>query len=405
MVCNDNTPDTTYGLSRRVNERSDLECFDAAAAAAFEFNLCIGDIDIEDLNATGVFFTRSSRGGGLGDRKSKIDRIMVNPKWQDCLPKSEGGFCSSWYYCRCPIVVTILPNGGQWTSYGKAGIEVEEEVGSQSTGDPNWMALERDALHKYIDLSNAEESFKKQKSRGLSLAKVPDAFKDGLIRAISADGVRALVLMALMLFFFQKELGVVGEDVTLAVQSFSIGFLLHAWSATNTNMEFQMEHLLITLNADMQKMPTFLSGVSMETTEEIKTILPIPNGFLPVKYRSLLKGFFLWTVAALKKTGATVQWSVVCPPRSKGAWGDGKNIFLWLDNWHPIDPFYKQLGGGVVRNLGSSLQARVSSITCNGDWVLWSPASDGRFSVKSALKMIRNSNPRVLCCMVPRACS
>ena len=46
-----------------------------------------------------------------------------------------------------------------------------------------------------------------------------------------------------------------------------------------------MEHLLITLNADMQKMPIFLSGVSMETTEEIKTILPIPNGFLPVKYR------------------------------------------------------------------------------------------------------------------------
>ena len=38
-------------------------------------------------------------------------------------------------------------------------------MGSQSTGDPNWMALERDALHKYIDLSNAEESFKKQKSR------------------------------------------------------------------------------------------------------------------------------------------------------------------------------------------------------------------------------------------------
>ena len=67
----------------------------------------------------------------------------------------------------------------------------------------------------------------------LSLAKVPDAFKDGLIRAISADGVRAVVLMALMLVFFQKNWVVVGEDVTLAVQSyFSIGFLLHAWSAT-----------------------------------------------------------------------------------------------------------------------------------------------------------------------------
>ena len=38
------------------------------------------------------------------------------------------------------------------------------------------------------------------------------------------------------------------------------------------------------LQPNMQKSAIFLSGVSMETTEEIKTILPIPNGFLHVKY-------------------------------------------------------------------------------------------------------------------------
>ncbi|GFY92809.1 hypothetical protein Acr_08g0012050 [Actinidia rufa] len=142
------------------------------------------------------------------------------------------------------------------------------------------------------------------------------------------------------------------------------------------------------LQPNVQKRAIYLSGVSMETTEEIKTIFPIPNGFLPVKYRgilgefeSLLKGF-LWTGAALKKTGAKLQWSVVS----------------------------SQFGEGIVRNLGSFLQARVSSIICNGDWVwprqrnraimnimahtpkilsqilgegnkvLWTPTADGRWA-------------------------
>ncbi|KAL7230441.1 hypothetical protein ACSBR2_008843 [Camellia fascicularis] len=94
--------------------------------------------------------------------------------------------------------------------------------------------------------------------------------------------------------------------------------------------------------------------------------------------------------------------------------GDGGETFLWLDNWHPIGPLYKIYGERVVRDLGSSLLAKVSSIIRNGYWrwsrlknrsihhiienthaaflpspeygdsVLWCPAANGEFSVRSA---------------------
>ena len=42
-----------FNAVMRVNERTDFESFDTAVAA--EFNACIGDIDVEDLNAMGFF--------------------------------------------------------------------------------------------------------------------------------------------------------------------------------------------------------------------------------------------------------------------------------------------------------------------------------------------------------------
>ena len=64
-------------------------------SAVIEFNGCVGDVDTEDLTAKEFFFTWSSRGGCMGDSKSKIDRAMVNHNWQNCFPKSESVFASS----------------------------------------------------------------------------------------------------------------------------------------------------------------------------------------------------------------------------------------------------------------------------------------------------------------------
>ncbi|GFY85780.1 hypothetical protein Acr_04g0005180 [Actinidia rufa] len=44
--------------------------------------------------------------------------------------------------------------------------------------------------------------------------------------------------------------------------------------------------------------------------------------------------------------------------------GDGS----WLDNWHPLSPLFKRFREGLVRDLGSSLLAMVSSIIYDGEW-------------------------------------
>ncbi|GFZ01445.1 hypothetical protein Acr_15g0000540 [Actinidia rufa] len=85
--------------------------------------------------------------------------------------------------------------------------------------------------------------------------------------------------------------------------------------------------------------------------------------------------------------------------------GNGRDTFLWLDNWHPVGPLYKKFGDRVVGNAGRSLLANVSDIICNGNWkwpnlqpngavedsVLWTPATSGVSYVKIAWKAIRVS--------------
>ncbi|GFY92897.1 hypothetical protein Acr_08g0012930 [Actinidia rufa] len=72
---------------------------------------------------------------------------------------------------------------------------------------------------------------------------------------------------------------------------------------------------------------------------------------------------------------------------------DGNDTFLWLDNCHPIGPFYRHFGEEVVRDLGCSLQARVSSIICNGDWVWPLPRQRNRAILHNMSQTLRTLNP------------
>ena len=47
--------------------------------------------------------------------------------------------------------------------------------------------------------------------------------------------------------------------------------------------------------------------------------------------------------------------------------GDGCNIAIWVDNWHPLGPLCKNFWEEVVRNLGISLRAKVSTTVSSGD--------------------------------------
>ena len=64
-----------FNAIRRVNERNDVEYFDDDDDA--EFNSCIEDIAVEDLNAKGFFFTWSSRRGGMG----VLERVRLIELW------------------------------------------------------------------------------------------------------------------------------------------------------------------------------------------------------------------------------------------------------------------------------------------------------------------------------------
>jgi hypothetical protein len=53
--------------------------------------------------------------------------------------------------------------------------------------------------------------------------------------------------------------------------------------------------------------------------------------------------------------------------------GDGSKVFLWFDNWHLDVCLIDTYGFWAVYDAGSQLEAKVSSIICNGDW-FWSGA-------------------------------
>lgn len=96
-----------FNAVRRVNERSIIDNFDFTATAAF--NSCIDDIEVDDLPAKGFWFSWSNRSGGLGQNKSRIDRVMVNHAWQDVFTESEPMFAAPGISDHCSLIVSVLP--------------------------------------------------------------------------------------------------------------------------------------------------------------------------------------------------------------------------------------------------------------------------------------------------------
>jgi hypothetical protein len=53
--------------------------------------------------------------------------------------------------------------------------------------------------------------------------------------------------------------------------------------------------------------------------------------------------------------------------------GNEDNIHMWLDLWHPASVLIEQYGFRVVYNAQSNIEAKISSVICNGEW-FWRPA-------------------------------
>jgi hypothetical protein len=69
--------------------------------------------------------------------------------------------------------------------------------------------------------------------------------------------------------------------------------------------------------------------------------------------------------------------------------GDGKDIHMWLDNWHPAGALIEKYGYRIVYDAHSRLEARLSSVISNGNWN-WRPArSNDLVDIQARLPEVR----------------
>ena len=70
--------------------------------------------------------------------------------------------------------------------------------------------------------------------------------------------------------------------------------------------------------------------------------------------------------------------------------GDGENIHLWLDSWHPDGILLGKYGYRAVYDAQSNVEAKLSTVIHNGDW-FWRPArSDALVEIQSKLAEVRS---------------
>lgn len=103
-----------FNVVRWQNEKSNSSHFDANATG--EFNKCIEDIEVEELNSKGLWFTWSNKQVGTGHCSCRLDRALANSHWQNEFTKSEVAVLAPTVSNHCPLLVTVLPyKGGQET--------------------------------------------------------------------------------------------------------------------------------------------------------------------------------------------------------------------------------------------------------------------------------------------------
>ncbi|XP_062162012.1 uncharacterized mitochondrial protein AtMg00310-like [Alnus glutinosa] len=72
--------------------------------------------------------------------------------------------------------------------------------------------------------------------------------------------------------------------------------------------------------------------------------------------------------------------------------GDGNRIFLWLDDWQLDGCLLDKYGYRVVYDAGSSIDAKLSTIICNGEWYWPYARSDRIDDIQSKLLEVEIGN-------------
>lgn len=78
------------------------------AAATFDFNSCLHDINMQDMFTKGFWFTWTNKMGGLGDKKSRLDRVLVNDVWLNDFKDSVAIGHAPGLSNHCALVLTVV---------------------------------------------------------------------------------------------------------------------------------------------------------------------------------------------------------------------------------------------------------------------------------------------------------
>lgn len=64
---------------------------------------------MDEMPFLGLLFTWSNKRGGMGNIKSKLDRVLINGSWLDAYPESETTFLAPGISDHSFILVDVLP--------------------------------------------------------------------------------------------------------------------------------------------------------------------------------------------------------------------------------------------------------------------------------------------------------
>lgn len=65
--------------------------------------------------------------------------------------------------------------------------------------------------------------------------------------------------------------------------------------------------------------------------------------------------------------------------------GNGSNIHLWVDNWHPFEALFDRFGFRVIYDSNSRLDTKLDTVLKQGDWCWRPPRSEDLVAIQSRL--------------------
>ncbi|KAH7840355.1 hypothetical protein Vadar_015873 [Vaccinium darrowii] len=378
--------------SERIGE------FDSQAAS--EFRQCLFEINMEEMVTRGFWFTWTNRRGGGGANMSKIDRVLVNASWLDHFTESEAMAHAPGISDHCSLLVTVLKEvvcrkpfrffnfwmkhhkfkdivQNSWavpvagsamfrlsmklkrlkpvlrdlnhTCFSNISGRVEEAkqhmahlqlLCAQNVGDENIRAQEKEVVRLYMELSAAEESFKKQKSRVRWLAlgdqntkffhhKVScNRMKNKILSLVDAEGVRLdkpeEVQQEIIGFYkgllgtkFANRLdakGCLQQIITKKVPS-AMQMELTRPVSVDEIRSLREFHGFSGLQPNLMKSAIYLSGVSNATKQSLVALVGMPA--VPIGVISLdpslnddVLGLIAFKADIQDPTGKLVSWNV-----------------------------------------------------------------------------------------------